>query len=73
MIHKHKLELLTEDEMSLLLYCLNESKCGETIIDTDNLKYIRTKFVYISLNEHATKIKEEHRHILQGIVDKIVD
>jgi hypothetical protein len=72
MIHKHKLESLTEDEMSLLLYCLNESKCGETIIDTDNIKCIRTKFVYTTLNEHAQTIKEEHRHILQGIVDKIV-
>lgn len=71
MISKNKIELLSEDELSLLLYCLNEFKSGETEINVPELSLIRPKFAFLALNEQASKIKPEHIGLLQSIADKI--
>jgi hypothetical protein len=72
MILKSKLNLLTEDELCILLYCLNDGISGKSDeINMHNIQQFKPQFVFDKLNEHLPKIKQEHRTMLQAIADKV--
>ena len=71
MIPSHKLDKLTEDELDVLLYCVNEHKSTESEINMEEIKWLRIPWIYNILNEMATKIKPENVTMLQQIMDKL--
>lgn len=73
MILQNKIDRLTEQELEILLFCLNEFKSSENEINMQELKWIRPQFAFLALNEQAAKTKEDKRHIFQGIADKIIN
>lgn len=71
MIYNSKLKTLTEDELSLLGFIINDGR--ETPYDSNQFCWLRPTYVYKLLNEYATKIKPENKQMLQIIVDKIIN
>lgn len=71
MIHNHKLLKLTDDELTVLLYIVN-NECKTREFTVESLCWLRPKWVYQTLNAWVDKIKEEHKSLLQSIVDKVV-
>jgi hypothetical protein len=72
MISKSRLDQLTEDELCILLYCMNDGMSGrEDEINLHNIQWHTPQFVFNKLNEHLPKIKEQHRSLLQVIADKV--
>ncbi len=71
---RHKLEKLNEDQVAVLLYCLNDGlSASEKEITYDDLKFIQPMYAFQKLNEFAPKIKNEHRQMMQDIVNLAVD
>ena len=71
---RHKLEKLNEDQVAVLLYCLNDGlSANEKEITYDDLKFIQPMYAFQKLNEFAPKIKNEHRQMMQDIVNLAVD
>lgn len=73
MIFKSKLLNLTDIEMDLFLYAVNEFKTGKEEINLHNVQLLNIKFVFFALNEIAKKIKPEHVGKLQVISDKLLN
>ncbi len=73
MIFKQKINDLSEDELSILLYCLNDglSSRDEGEINMHNICCLKPEHVFHKLNEFAPKIKDEYRSMLQTIADKV--
>lgn len=72
MIIKSRLESLTEDELCILLYCMNDGMSGrEDEVNLHNIQWHRPQYVFNKLNEFVGKIKSEHRTMLQAIADKV--
>lgn len=69
MIYRHKIYSLTEDEICVLGFIVNQNSNLE--FNVDELCWLRTSWVLHALNHYSTKIKPEHKHILQSIVDKL--
>ncbi|NBP03962.1 MAG: hypothetical protein EBU90_28485 [Proteobacteria bacterium] len=70
MIANHKLDSLTEDELCVLLFVINNT---DRQFEKTELCWLNPKWVYIKLNEAANKIKPEHKPMLQSIVDKLIN
>lgn len=65
-----KLKLLSEDQIDLILYCVNDGKLNkEKDYFFEDLKYIKPMYIFKKLNEFAPKIKPEYQKIAQEIVD----
>ena len=73
MIFKQKINNLSEDELSILLYCLNDglSSRDEGEINMHNICCLKPEHVFHKLNEFAPKIKDEYRSMMQTIADKV--
>jgi hypothetical protein len=73
MIFKQKIKDLSEDELSILLYCLNDglSSRDEGEINMHNICCLKPEHVFHKLNEFAPKIKDEYRSMMQNIADKV--
>lgn len=72
MITKSRLESLTEDELCILLYCMNDGMSGrEHEVNLHNIQWYRPQYIFNKLNEFVGKIKPEHRSLLQSTADKV--
>lgn len=72
MILKSKLDNLSEDELCVLLYCINDGMSGrDDEINLHNIQWYRPEFVFGKLNEFANRIKPEYRSLLQTVADKV--
>jgi hypothetical protein len=73
MIFKQKIKDLSEDELSILLYCLNDglSSKEDGEINMYNIYCLKPGYVFHKLNEFAPKIKPEYRSMMQTIADKV--
>ena len=72
MLLKSKLKNLTEDELCILLYCMNDGLSGrDDEVNMHNIQWFRPEYVFGKLNEFAGKIKPEHRSLLQTVADKV--
>jgi hypothetical protein len=73
MIYKHRLQNLSEEELAILLYCLNFPNENE---DTWTYKYdtlpcIRQHFVAESLSKVGINLPKEKKEFLQNIFEKL--
>lgn len=72
MILKSKLNTLTEEELCILLYCMNDGISGRfDEINMHNIQWYRPEYVFSKLNEFASKIKTEYRPLIQTVADKV--
>ena len=72
MIHRHKLHRLSPDELTVLLYCVNEGNIETPRLDETNIHWAREPFAVRILNEYANKLsdKKKKEHVL-AISEKI--
>lgn len=73
MIHTHKLNRLSDEEIDILLYCINDGNLESPKIDRTSLSWVRLEYAFRMLNEYASKVDGEKRNILQQIADKITN
>ena len=74
MIHTHKLNRLSADEMAVLLYCVNDGVTENPYIDTESISWIRPDYAFKMLNQYAAKLSDEKkRKQMQDIADKITN
>lgn len=72
MIRKNKIEMLTEDELTLFGYIINDSLSSREITSKE-FCWLRPQGIFNTLNEYSLKIKEDKKPILQSIVDKLLN
>jgi hypothetical protein len=69
-----KLDSLTEDQVALLLYCINDGRLNkQKDYFYEDLKFIKPMYAFKKLNEYAPKIKQEYRSMMQDIVNKAIN
>lgn len=74
MIHTHKLERLSPDEMTVLLYCVNDGEIENPAIDRQALSWVKAEYAFKMLNVYAQKLKDEKKKTqMQAIADKITN
>jgi hypothetical protein len=74
MIHTHKLNRLSPDEMTVLLYCVNDGETENPQIDRDSMSWVKADYAFRMLNEYSSKLKDEKkRKQMQDIADKITN
>jgi hypothetical protein len=72
MIHTHKLNRLSPDEISVLLYCVNDGEIENPKIDEESLSWVKANYAFKMLNQYASKLKDQKKiKQLQDIADKI--
>ena len=72
MIHTHKLNRLSPDEMTVLLYCVNDGNVDPLEIDRESISWIRVEYAVKMLNKYASKLtNDKKRQQVQDIADKI--
>ena len=72
MIFKHKINLLSEDELNILMYVLKENSKDNFEWHQEYLTALKPEILFEILNVWAGKIKPEHKHIMQSISDKLI-
>ncbi len=77
MIHTHKLNRLSPDEMTVLLYCVNDGDNADLEnmpIDRQYLSWIKPEYAFKMLDIYAKKLKDEKKiKQIQAIADKITN
>jgi len=73
MIPTHKLNRLSPDEISVLLYCINDGNIETPKIDNISLSWVRIEYAFRMLNEYAQKVEGKKRQSIQDIADKITN
>ena len=74
MIHTHKLNRLSPDEMTVLLYCVNDGEIETPQIDTDSIGWVKADYAFKMLNQYTTKLtNEKKKKQMQDIADKITN
>lgn len=72
MIHTHKLNRLSQDEMTVLLYCINDGDVDPPKIDYPDVSIIKYEYAFKMLNHYASKLSDsKKKQQLQDIADKI--
>lgn len=73
MIYKHRIKSLNEDELAILLYCLNSGHDNEAewSFTLDKLPFIRMPYIVNSLQFFGGNLTKEKKDILQKIMDKL--
>jgi hypothetical protein len=61
MIHTHKLNRLSPDEMTVLLYCVNDGQVDPPKIDSQSLSWTKATYAIRMLNEYAAKLTNEKK------------
>ena len=65
-----KLNSLSEDQIALLLYCINDGRLNKhKDYFYEDLKFIKPMYAFKKLNEFAPKIKPEYQTMMQDIVN----
>ena len=72
MIRRDKIEKLTEDEFVVLGYIINDS-LPERVVTSDQFYLLQPQWLFVTLNEYAYKIKDEHKPMVQSIADKLLN
>ena len=74
MIHTHKLNRLSPDEMTVLLYCVNDGEIENPNIDRQSISWVKADYAFKMLNQYAAKLKDHKKksHI-QSLADKITN
>jgi hypothetical protein len=70
MIFKQKLKDLSEDGLSLLMYCLNDGLSSEEV-DLTTVYCMKPEHIFTKLNQFAPLIKGEYRSLLQSVADTV--
>jgi hypothetical protein len=74
MIHTHKLNRLSPDELAVLLYCINDGETENPKINTESLSWIKPEYAFKMLNQYTAKLSDEKkRKQMQDIADKITN
>jgi len=73
MIHTHKLNRLSDEEIDILLFCVNDGNIEAPKIDRTSLSWVRLEYAFRMLNEYAAKVEGDKRNQLQQIADKITN
>ena len=74
MIHTHKLNRLSPDEMTVLLYCVNDGETENPKIDRESISWVKPEYAFKMLNTYAQKLKDEKKiKQVQAIADKITN
>jgi len=73
MIHTHKLNRLSDEEIDILLFCVNDGNIETPKIDRTSLSWVRIEYAFRMLNEYAAKVQGDKRNHLQQIADKITN
>jgi hypothetical protein len=73
MIHTHKLNRLSDEEIDILLFCVNDGNIETPKIDRTSLSWVRLEYAFRMLNEYAAKVQGDKRNQLQQIADKITN
>ena len=74
MIHTHKLNRLSSDEMTVLLYCVNDGETNNPKIDSESISWIKPDYAFKMLNQYAAKLtNESKKKQMQDIADKITN
>jgi len=78
MIHTHKLNRLSPDEMTVLLYCVNDGDNAQDLenlpIDRQHLSWIKPEYASKMLNQYTQKLKDEKKiKQVRAIADKITN
>jgi len=73
MIHTHKLKRLSDEEIDILLFCVNDGNIETPKIDRTSLSWVRLEYAFRMLNEYAAKVEGDKRNQLQQIADKITN
>lgn len=74
MIHTHKLNRLSPDEMAVLLYCVNDGETENPKIDTESISWVKPEYAFRMLNQYTAKLSDEKkRKQMQDIADKITN
>jgi hypothetical protein len=69
-----KLDSLSEDQIALLLYCINDGRLNkQKDYFYEDLKFINPMRAFEKLNEYAPKIKPEYQPMMQDIVNKVIN
>ncbi len=71
MIHTHKLNRLSPDEISVLLYCINDGNIETPKIDSTSLSWVKLNYAFYMLNKYAERLSDNKRQAIQDIADKI--
>jgi hypothetical protein len=61
MIHTHKLKRLSSDEMTVLLYCVNDGKVDPPKIDNESISWVKATYAHRMLHEYAAKLTNEKK------------
>lgn len=74
MIHTHKLNRLSPDEMTVLLYCVNDGETEDLKIDREHLSWIKPEYAFKMLNQYTAKLTDDKKKKqMQDIADKITN
>jgi hypothetical protein len=74
MIYNYKIKRLSPDELTVLLYCVNDGNITNPFINEDNITCVRESYAFKMLNEYAGKLKsDKKRGQIQAIADKIIN
>jgi hypothetical protein len=74
MIHTHKLNRLSPDEITVLLYCVNDGEIENPQIDRDSIGWVKHEYAFKMLNQYTAKLtNEKKRKQMQDIADKITN
>lgn len=72
MIHTHKLNRLSPDEMSVLLFCVNDGEVDSPKIDRESISWVKVDYAFNMLNKYTCKLTDEKKKKqIQDIADKI--
>lgn len=61
MIHTHKLNRLSPDEMTVLLYCVNDAEVDPPKIDRESISWVKATYAIDMLRQYASKLKDEKK------------
>jgi hypothetical protein len=74
MIHTHKLNRLSPDEMTVLLYCVNDGEIENPQIDRESLSWVKADYAFKMLNQYTSKLTDEKKKKqMQDISDKVTN
>ena len=71
MIFKYKIESLSDDELSLLLYIINKYDPPSIVVDSTIVTSIRLTKLCKKLNLALSEIKEEYKEVLYSMAEKL--
>jgi len=73
MIHRHKLKRLSPDELTVLLYCVNDGNIESPRLDETNIQWAREPYAIRKLMEYSEKLSnDKKKKQTQDIANKLM-